>query len=108
MKDDELDRLQGLSIALAGNNVLLPVAVVIARRTEKGTITTPLVGALLGGRLPANRVGKALVRLHRLGVLKELPFPGRPHARTFEVISGPFWTFMRDWAGDPDVEPVDA
>jgi hypothetical protein len=90
------------------NNVLVPVAVVIAERSEAGTVSTPEVCELLGGRLHPNRVGKALARLDRLGALTELPFPGRPHARMFNVIDGPFWTFVRAWALDPEVRSSDS
>lgn len=108
MTDDEFARLQGLSVELTGNNVVVPVAVVIAQRTEGGTVSTPEVCKLLGGRLPPNRVGKALARLDRLGALAELPFPGRPHARMFHVIDGPFWTFVREGTRDPEVQSSDS
>jgi hypothetical protein len=107
MTDDEFARLQRLSVELTGNNVVVPVAVMIAERSKGGTVSTPEVCQLLGGRLPPNRVGKALARLDRLGALAELPFPGRPHARMFHVIDGPFWTFVREWSRDPEVQSSD-
>lgn len=107
MTSDEFDQLQELSLALAGNRVLLPVAVAIADRGETSPVSTPIVNQLLAGRVPSNRIGKELARLHRLGALSELPYPGRPHPRIFDVVSGPFWIFVRDWALDPDVHLVD-
>jgi len=107
MTSDEFARLQGLSVALAGNSVLLPVAVAIAERGEAGPVSTPIVNQLLGGRVPTNRISKDLARLHRLGALTELPYPGRPHPRIYDVTDGPFWTFVRDWALDPRVHLAD-
>lgn len=103
MEQDDFDRLQRLSVELAGNNVLLPVAAALAGLPD-APATTPRVVEALDGRLPPNRVTEALQRLDRLGVVRELPYPGRPHPRLFERVQGPFWTFVRAWALDSAVD----
>lgn len=100
------ERLKRLSAELCGNNVLLPVAAAIATADADGQrcITGPRVSRTLGGQLPANRVGESLRRLCRMGVLREIPWLGRPHPREYEMVPGPFWELVRAWAGDPEAD----
>jgi hypothetical protein len=107
MERDEYDRLARLSCGLTGNKGVLPVAAAIAELADGGTISTPEVAEHLGGRLPPNRVLEALGRLSRLGAVRELPYVGRPHPRAYELVPGPFWTFVPGWAMDAEVDYVD-
>lgn len=97
----EQRRLQALSVALTGNNVTLPVAVAIGTLPTSATVSAPELTAMLGGTIPTNRIGRALRDLAVLNVLRELPYPGRPHRRIYERVDGPYWTFINDWAADP-------
>jgi hypothetical protein len=107
MDDETFSRLQRLSTGLTGNNTTLPTAAAVAALQGQGAISAPDVVKDLGGRLPANRAGKALTRLAQLGVMREFPYPGPPHPRLYELIPGPFWDFVRDWAMDPKVDHVE-
>lgn len=97
------ERLQRLSIELTNNNLLLPVAAVIG---DGATVTAPSVSKALQGRLPVNRILETLRRLARLGVLDELPYPGKPHARVFARVDDPFWPFVAAWVADASVDCV--
>ena len=102
MDDDTYARLREVSVPLAGNNVLLPVAVAVA--DMGGIVSAPEVMRELGGRLTTNRILEALPRLAQLGALRELPYPGLPHPRQFEVIDGPFWSsVIHGWATEAKV-----
>lgn len=105
MDPSECDRLQRLSRALAGHNCVVPVAVAL-HMGGAAPQSAPEVVQTLHGCLPANRVAEALRRLVTIGAARELPYPGRPHPRMFEVVQGPFWDFIRDWAMDPSVDCV--
>lgn len=107
MDSETYARVQRLSSELVGNNVLLPVAAAIVCMSDTGPLSTPQVTEELGGRLPPNRVAQALQRLHRIGAVMELPYPGRPHPRLYERRESPFWTFVREWTLDPMVDRVE-
>jgi hypothetical protein len=104
MDDALFERLQRLSIELTNNNVLLPVAAVVLSVPDRGTITAPSVCRALQGRLPVNRILDVLGRLARLGVLHELPYPGKPHPRVFARAGGPFWTLVAAWVSDESID----
>jgi hypothetical protein len=104
MDDDQFDRLRRLSIELTNNNVLLPVAAALLNVPDGSTATAPSVSRTLQGRLPVNRILDMLCRLARLGVLQELPYPGKPHPRVFSRVQGPFWTFISAWVSDESVD----
>jgi hypothetical protein len=104
--DLDLERVKRLSVELTGNNVLLPVAVAVAELAGSGAVSAPRVGEQLEGRVAGPRIGPALARLHRLGAIRELPYPGRPHPRMYESVDGPFWTFVSDWVLHPAVDTV--
>jgi hypothetical protein len=107
MDNDRFDRLQALSRELCGNKLLLPVAAAILEVDER-PLSAPLLMKALGGRAAPNRISECLQTLDRLGVLKQLPYPGRPHPRLFEQITGPFWDFISKWALDQTVKPESA
>jgi hypothetical protein len=98
MDDEDFARLRRLSEKLCGNNFVLPVAA--AAQAFSGTISTPTVAEELGGRIPSNRIQAGLERLRDLGAVRELPYPGRPHPRLYEVEPGPFWDLVGAWTGD--------
>jgi hypothetical protein len=100
------DRLQRLSCELAGNNALLPVAAAAVALGHENAVSTPRINTQLAGRVPTNRIGQALARLCRLGVMNELPYAGRPHARLYEITPGPFWVFIEDWVLNTKVDLV--
>jgi hypothetical protein len=93
---DRFATVSGRSQALHGNRNVLPVAVAIAE-ANWSTIKAPEVVAALGGHLPSNRVLDGLDRLCRIGALRELPYPGRPHPRLFESMDSPYWAFAVDF-----------
>jgi hypothetical protein len=107
MDGSSFDRLQRLSCELTGNNTLLPVAAAAVGLGQENAVSAPRINTYLAGRVPHNRIGHALVRLNRLGVVHELPYVGRPHARLYEIAPGPFWVFIEDWALNAEVDLVD-
>jgi hypothetical protein len=92
--DEKYAALVACSQALHNNKHLLPVAVWLAEHEPK-TVQAAEVERGLGGRSTSNRVIQALERLCEAGFMAELPYPGRPHPRIFELRSGAFWHFAR-------------
>jgi hypothetical protein len=89
------------SEAIYGHRHVLPVAVwILESGTE--TMTQPVVSRGLEGRSPPNKVLHALERLGDIGALTQLPFPGRPHARTFEKAASAFWALVAEDAAEVD------
>jgi hypothetical protein len=107
MDQEAFARLQRLSCELTSNNALLPIAAAAVALGRENAVSTPRINTQLAGRVPTNRIGQALARLCRLGVMNELPYAGRPHARLYEVIPGPFWVFIKDWVLNTKVDLVD-
>jgi len=83
-----------LSQALHGNKHVLPVAIVIAE-AGSAQMQVPEIGSILGNHAPAHRIHEAMRRLQSMGVLEELPYPGRPHPRMFAVRDNPYWEFAQ-------------
>lgn len=92
--DEKYDTLVACSQELLNNKHLLPVAVWLAEHAPE-TVQAPDVERGLGGRSSSNRVLQALDRLCKAGFLEELPYPGRPHPRIFELRSSGLWVFAR-------------
>lgn len=89
------EQLARASVDLFGNRATLPVASAVARLGAT-TVQGPDAQRALSGQLPANKVLEALERLCRLGALHEMPYVGRPHARTFEIRGEScVWPFIR-------------
>lgn len=87
-------RLQRGSEALCGNNVLLPVAYVVAAAGHTDGITAANVAKSLHGWTPPNRIGPALLRLAQFGALVQLPYGGPPAPKYFErEHEHPLWPF---------------
>jgi hypothetical protein len=103
MMDDWSDAIYGAlairSQALYKNKHLLPVAVWIAESPAE-TMGAPDVVRGLEGRIAPNKALEALERLRDGGVMLELPFPGRPHARIFQRRPTLFWSVAVEFASD--------
>ena len=95
LSDEKYAALAACSQALLNNKHLLPVAVWLAEQESK-TVKAPEVERGLGGRSTSNRVIPALERLCEAGFMTELPHPGRPHPRIFELRPSAFWDFARE------------
>ncbi len=87
------------SQGLYKNKHLLPVAAWIAG-CKLETISAPDVARGLDGRLAPNKALEVLERLQEAGVMHELPYTGRPHARMFERLPGAFWRFVEEFASE--------
>jgi hypothetical protein len=97
--DDIYDALATRSQALFKNKHLLPVAVWIAESPAE-TMGAPDVVRGLDGRIMPNKALEALERLRDGGIMLELPFPGRPHARIFQRRPTLFWGAAAEFAFD--------
>jgi len=97
--DDIYGALAARSQALYKNKHLLPVAVWIAE-SHAETTGAPDVVRGLEGRIAPNKALEALERLRDGGVMLELPFPGRPHARIFQRRPTLFWSVAVEFASD--------
>jgi len=93
------------SQTLHGNKHMLPVAVVIAE-LDLTVVKAPELGIALGGNLAPNRVLEGLVRLAAMGVMEELPYPGRPNPRIFERRDSAYWTFVEPFAAEETSKPT--
>jgi hypothetical protein len=93
--DERYAALADCSQKLLNNKHLLPVAVWLAEQESK-TIKVPEVVSGLGSRSTSPRVTQALERLCEAGFMTELPYPGRPYPRIFELQPGAFWHFARE------------
>jgi hypothetical protein len=91
------------SQVLHGNRHVLPVAVVIAERGLQ-VATSHEIDVALGGHLAPNRVLKGLEWLCAMGVMRELPYPGRPNPRMFERLDSSYWGFAEQFSGTRLVE----
>jgi len=90
---ERFDAVAERSQVLHGNKHTLPVALAIAE-LELTVIKAPELGVALGGNLAPNRVLEGLERLVTMGVMEELPYPGRPNPRIFERRESAYWTFV--------------
>ena len=93
------------SQVLHGNKHMLPVAAAIIK-IGAPTIKAPEISIFLSGRLPANRVLEALQRLCALGVVHELPYPGRPAPRIFEPATSAYWDFVDRFLAEGAQGPI--
>lgn len=97
MEDEAYSKLRAISSGLFKNALLIPVANEVLGIPENGSFTASDLRQQLGGRVENNQIRDALSRLEACGAIIELPFPGRPHAHTWEREEHPFWTFASDW-----------
>jgi hypothetical protein len=54
----------------------------------------------LGGRADRPRIIEALVRLEKIGALRELPRTGRRAPRIFERVKNPYWSLVATHLAD--------
>jgi hypothetical protein len=81
---------------------VLAVAIAI-EESRASTVTQPEVTRALDGRSPPNKILQALARLEAMGALSQLPYPGRPRARTWEKVKkSAFWTLATEYAAEID------
>jgi hypothetical protein len=98
---ERLEEAQKQSQAIHGNKHVLPVAMAIF---ESGltVLKAPEVGVAVDGRIPPNRVLEALTRLCRIGALAEMPHPGPPVPRVFELRRDAYWDLVQARRGSID------
>lgn len=96
---DRFEAVAERSQQLHGNKHMLPVAIAIVE-LDLEIVKAPEIGVALRGQLPSNRVLDGLSRLCAMGVMTELPYPGRPNPRLFESRPSAYWTFVRPFAAE--------
>lgn len=92
------------SQALHGNKHMLPVAVALLE-LNLTMVGTSEIGIALGGHLAPNRVLEGLQRLTAMGIMRELPYPGRPKPRLFERRQSAYWDFVEPFAAESSKRP---
>jgi hypothetical protein len=96
MDDHAYEALAAYSTAIHGQRHVIPIAAWIRESGQK-VFSTPEVVRALGGRLQSGEVLVAMSRLVRFQALQELPHPGAPRPRIFEIEgSHPYWAFLDD------------
>lgn len=99
MEHDRFNRLSAYSATLHGHKYVLPVAVWLLERNEKGPVSQPEIRVGLV-HAESVRIFEALERLADIGALTELPkVSGR---RFFEQTPSPYWTFAQAAAASLD------
>ena len=101
MEEHEYRALREASSGLFKNGLVAPLAWAIMETAPVGgTFSASKLRQKLDGRWADNQIRDALPRLEAAGAISELPFPGRPHARTWERKEHPFWNFAATWIGE--------
>jgi hypothetical protein len=98
---DRFEAAARRSQALHGNKHVLPVALAVAE-ARTSSVKAAEVGRALGGHLPPNRVLEGFGRLCAMGVMRELPYLGRPHPRVFEPLASSYWGFIERFLVEGD------
>jgi hypothetical protein len=90
-----------MSDNLFKNRLVVPIASAILAVAEAGeAFTATELRHQLGGRVESNQIRETIeTRLESCGAVAQLPYPGRPHPRTWERLESPFWLFIEDWVG---------
>jgi hypothetical protein len=98
---DQYEAQREMSDGLFKNRLVVPVASAVLTVTEAGgTFTATDVRHQLGGRAESNQIREVIeTRLEMCGAVEQLPYPGRPHPRTWERLENPFWAFIEHWVG---------
>lgn len=99
MEDLRFEELARQSRLIHGKKHVLPVAAWL-EESKDIVVRAPEVGRGLDGRLQSGEVLQALERLCSFGAIEELPHPGAPHPRQFEVRMHPYWQFVAAIAAD--------
>ena len=95
-------RLADLSERIYGHRHVLPVATAIEESGAE-TVTQAEVTRNLEGRSPPNKILHALARLEGMGALSQLPYLGRPSARTWDKVKeSAFWPLALEYAAEVD------
>jgi hypothetical protein len=98
MESEDYAALRDLSSRVFKNALVVPVAWAVPRVTDVGgSFVASQVREELSGKLESNQIREALGRIEEIGAVTELPYPGRPHARTWERVKSPFWQFLEKW-----------
>jgi hypothetical protein len=100
MEQREYKALRSMSAGLFKNSLVLPVSRAILQRDGGSPFTATNLCEGLGGRVASNQIRDALSRLEASGAIEQLPFPGRPHPRSWERRDHSFWSFVEDWAAE--------
>jgi hypothetical protein len=90
---DRADVIAVKSQALHGNKFVLPVAIGIVE-LGSSVVKAAEIRDELKGTVPENRIHEGLRRLCAMGVLTELPYPGRPSPKLFERCPSAYWDFV--------------
>jgi hypothetical protein len=98
MEKRTYEKLRELSNLAFKNALILPVSYAVLSTTESGGfVEASEVREFLDGRLESNQIRKMFERIEAFDALRELPYGGRPYARTWERVTGPYWIFVDDW-----------
>jgi hypothetical protein len=98
MEEQEYIALRTASSGLFKNALVGPLAWAITETASAGeAFSCSQLRQKLGGRCADNQIREVLPRLEAAGGVVQLPFPGKPHARTWERREHPFWNFTTAW-----------
>jgi hypothetical protein len=99
MEPAQFEHLKARSGSLFNNSLVVPVAAAILdRENPKASFKIGEIRQELGGAAADNQIHQVLERLEKCGLLDQLPWPGRPHARMWRLLDSPFWAFIESWA----------
>jgi len=100
MEDLQYEALTKRSRVIHGQKHVLPVAVWL-QENGQAAVKAPEVGRGLQGRLQSTEILKVLQRLCAIEAIRELPHPGAPHPRVFELVPDhAYWAFVVAMATD--------
>lgn len=98
MEENDYQALRAASSGLFKNALIGPLAwAVMDTVPVGGTFSGTHLRQKLNGRCADNQIRDALPRFEAAGAVAQLPFPGKPHARTWERRDHPFWSFAAAW-----------
>lgn len=94
MDDLAYESLATHSAAVHGQKHVIPIAAWLRQSGQK-VVATPEIVRAMGGRLQSGEVLMAITRLVKFHAVIELPHPGPPRPRIFEIDeSHPYWEFL--------------
>jgi hypothetical protein len=101
MEKVEYTALREASSDLFKNALVAPLAwAIIEVAASGGSFTVSDLRQKLDGRCADNQIHGALPRIEAAGAINQLPFPGKPHPRTWERKEHPFWGFADAWISE--------
>jgi hypothetical protein len=111
MEREEYQAIKALSEGVFKNGTILPVACAVGRIAADGdAFDATAVRRELNGHLESNQIREAFGRLEAAGAARQLPYPGRPHPRTWVRLASPVWSFLDEWLvhmAPPESAPLD-